>query len=253
VRDGIPDDGPIPLYYSVKVLLLRMITDWPEGEFLPGERELSTQWGVSRVTVRQAVSELVLEGRLTRRQGRGTYVTPPKLVQPFSPTNQTGDTRDGDAILDWRLISSERMPACAQLATDLRIDTIDEVLHIERVLFVGYERIGLESAYLHAARFPKLLEVFDPGQSLHTCLRVHFDVRMTRSEERVETVLSTPREAGLIGTTPAAPMLLKNRISQDQQGKPFERVRSVYRGDRLSFVTDIDHTTELATRAEAGR
>ena len=58
-------------------------------------------------------------------------------------------------------------------------------------------------------------------------------------EERVETVLSTPREALMIGTNPALPMLLLHRVSWGPDGKPFERVRSLFRGDRLSFMTRL--------------
>jgi GntR family transcriptional regulator len=81
--------------------------------------------------------------------------------------------------------------------------------------------------------------VFDPGQSLHACLREQLGVVFDGAEERVETVLATPREALLIGTNPALPMLLAHRVSWGPDGAPFERVRSLYRGDRLSFMTRL--------------
>jgi GntR family transcriptional regulator len=58
----------------------------------------------------------------------------------------------------------------------------------------------------------------------------------------LETVLATPREALLIGTPPALPMLLIHRLSRDARGRPLERVRSLYRGDRFSFTTRLTGT-----------
>ena len=95
------------------------------------------------------------------------------------------------------------------------------MIHIERVLLADEERVGLESTYLLAERFPTLLEVFNPEQSLYACLSEKLGVVFDGAEERVETVLATPREALLIGTNPALPMLLMHRISWGPDGAPF--------------------------------
>ncbi|MFD9887782.1 GntR family transcriptional regulator [Amycolatopsis sp. NPDC059027] len=239
VRDGIPEHGRIPRYYAVKVGLLEAIDELGEGSALPTERELCERFEVSRATVRQAVGELVLEGRLSRRQGSGTYVAPPKIVQPLALVSYTEGLRRQGIEPGRNVITLERRAAGPALAADLRIEPEDEIIHIERVLLADAERVGLESTYLRAARFPTLLDVFDPEQSLYACLRERLDVVFDGAEERVETVLATPREALLIGTNPALPMLLMHRISWGPDGEPFERVRSLFRGDRLSFMTRL--------------
>jgi len=227
VLDGIPEHGRVPRYYAVKVELLAVIAELGEGAVLPTERELCERFEVSRATVRQAVGELVLEGRLSRRQGSGTYVAGPKLVQPLAPAGRSG-IRPGRSA-----ITLERRPAGRALAADLQVTSDAEVFHLERVLLAGDERVGLESTYLLVSRCPDLLEVFTPEQPLSEQL----GVEPAGAEERVETVLATPREALLIGTNPAVPMLLTHRVSWGTDGVPFERVRSLYRGDRLSFTT----------------
>ncbi|HEX4705569.1 MAG TPA: GntR family transcriptional regulator, partial [Pseudonocardiaceae bacterium] len=80
VRAGIPEHGRVPRYYAVKVDLLLLVDELGEGTMLPSERDLAERYGVSRLTLRQAVGELVLEGRLVRRQGSGTFVSRPKFV-----------------------------------------------------------------------------------------------------------------------------------------------------------------------------
>ena len=239
VLDGIPEHGRVPRYYAVKVELLAVIAELGEGAVLPTERELCERFEVSRATVRQAVGELVLEGKLMRRQGSGTYVAGPKLVQPLALISYTEGLKRQGIRPGRNVITLERRVAGSALAADLQVTSDAEVVHIERVLLADDERVGLESTYLLAERFPTLMEVFDPEQSLYACLIDKLGVVLDGAEERVETVLATPREALLIGTNPALPMLLMHRVSWSPDGKPFERVRSLFRGDRLAFMTRL--------------
>ena len=230
----------MPRYYAVKTLLLAVIDELGEGVALPSERELAERFEVSRVTFRQAVSELVLEGRLVRRQGAGTFVAPPKLVQPLALVSYTEGMRSQGVEPGRYLVTAEHMAADDRLAADLAIGPGEPTLHIERVLLADSERIGLESTYLSARRFPDLLSAFDPATSLYAYLTHQAGIVLSHAEERVETVLATPREALLIGTNPAVPMLLLHRLTRDDAGVPVERVRSLYRGDRFSFITQLN-------------
>jgi GntR family transcriptional regulator len=240
VRAGIPEHGRVPRYYAVKTRLLGLIEELGEGVALPSERELAERFEVSRVTFRQAVSELVLEGRLVRRQGAGTFVAPPKLVQPLALVSYTEGMRSQGVEPSRYLVTAEHMAADDRLAEDLAIAPGDPALHIERVLLADSERVGLESTYLSARRFPDLLSDFDPATSLYAYLTQAAGIVLAQAEERVETVLATPREALLIGTNPAVPMLLLHRLTRDGAGVPIERVRSLYRGDRFSFITQLN-------------
>lgn len=81
IRSGIPEHGRIPKFYAVKAQISLLLDALGEGGLLPTERDHALRHEVSRETVRQALRELLLEGRL-RRQGRGTVVAGPKLEQP---------------------------------------------------------------------------------------------------------------------------------------------------------------------------
>ena len=239
VRAGIPEHGRVPRYYAVKVRVLELIEALGVGAMLPAERELAERFGVSRITLRQAVGELVLEGRLIRRQGSGTFVSPPKLVQRLSLASYAEGMRSHGIVPGRNLINAERLSADPGLARELRIEPGDSVVHLERVVTADGDRVGLESCYLPAVRFPDLIERFDPATSLYAFLSEQCGVVFAAAEERLETVLATPREALLIGTNPALPMLLLHRVSYDPDGRPVERVRSLYRGDRFSFATRL--------------
>lgn len=239
VRDGVPEHGRVPKYYAVKARLLALLPTLGEGAPLPPERELAADYGVSRATVRQAISELVLDGRLSAHQGRGTFVAQPKLIHPLDLVSYTEAVRAMGREPGRRLVTSEELTAQADLAASLHIGADDKVVHLERVLLTDGEPTGLESTFLPAARFPTLLDVFDPTESLYRCLQEDLGIVFAEADERIETALASPREAQLLGTNPALPMLLLHRVSYDEEGVPIERVRTLYRGDRIGFATKL--------------
>ncbi|MFH8409491.1 GntR family transcriptional regulator [Streptomyces sp. NPDC018019] len=238
IRSGIPEHGRIPKYYAAKVQVESLLAELGEGEALPTERELALRFEVSRETLRQALRELHLEGRL-RRLGRGTVVAGPKLEQPLSLASYTEGVRKQGRRPGRHLVGLDRFPAPEKLAGELGLQVGDEVWHMERVLLADDERVGLESTYVAVARVPRLDTEFEPDSSFYAYLHERLGIGFGDADERLETVLATPREALLIGTPGALPMLLIHRLSRDTRGLPLERVRSLYRGDRFSFTAHL--------------
>ncbi|MFK3729570.1 GntR family transcriptional regulator [Streptomyces sp. NPDC088090] len=238
VRSGVPEHGRVPKYYAVKARLAVLVDELGEGDALPTERDLAVRYEVSRETVRQALRELLLEGRL-RRRGRGTVVAGPKLEQPLSLASYTEGVRRQGRRPGRGIVSLDRFPCPDALAPEVGAAPGAPVWHMERVLLADDERVGLESTYVSVARVPDLDSDFDPDSSFYGYLRDRLGISFGDADERIETVLATPREALLIGTPPALPMLLLHRLSRDEDGRPLERVRTLYRGDRFSFTTHL--------------
>ncbi len=228
-----PDRLPKP--YLVRTAVDDILADLAEGDAVPPERELAARFGVSRETVRQALHELLVEGRIERR-GRGTVVSRPKLVQPLSLRSYTEGARERGRIPSRELVTWEDVDATTDVAQGLAIPPGDGVMHLERVLLADGQRIGLESSYLPRYRFGHLTETFDPATSLYAAIRAG-GVQFGSAVERIETALPSPREAALLQSTTAMPMLLLNRRSLDTEGRPIEMVRALYRGDRVAFET----------------
>lgn len=239
IRAGIPEHGRVPKYYAVKARIAGLLEELGEGGLLPTERELAVRYEVSRETVRQALRELLLEGKL-RRHGRGTVVAGPKLEQPLALASYTEGVRRQGRRPGRNLIGLDRFPCPPALAAEIGAEAGDPVWHMERVLLADDERVGLESTYVPVARAPRLDTDFEPDSSFYAYLGERLGLRFGDADERLETVLATPREALLIGTPPALPMLLIHRVSRDTEGRPLERVRSLYRGDRFSFSVHLD-------------
>src|SRR5690242_10763453 len=116
--------GPLPRYYQLKEILHAKIRagQWQPGVLIPSERELCEQYGLSRMTVRQGITELVREGLLYRVQGKGTFVARPRITQQLMVL--TGFSQDmiargcvpGAQVLDQRMV-----PASQEVAERLRV------------------------------------------------------------------------------------------------------------------------------------
>ena len=238
VLDGVPEDGHVPKYYLAKIEIAGLVDTLGEGAAVPSERELAARFGIARETVRQALQELLVEGRIRRRHGRVTVVAGPKIVQPLSIESYTEGVRRTGRVPGRTLVALEATTADPGLAGLLEVEPGARVWHLERILLSDDEPMGLESTYLPVARFPALLTDFDPATSLYAYVR-GTGVGFATATEHIETVLASPREAALLGTNPALPMLLLNRVSRDGRGAVIERVRSLFRGDRFSLVAEL--------------
>ncbi len=225
----------VPLHYVVKTRLIELVEELGEGAGLPPERVLAKEFGVSRWTMRQAIRELIADGRLRARQGQGTFVATPKIVQPLALVSYTEALRAQGHTPAREVVKFDEIPADDVLAEQLAIAPGDPVFELERVLFADGQPIGLETTYLSVARFPTLREVLEPTGSLYRCLVGQLGVEFGEGEELLETVIASPREAELLKATQQLPMLLLHRQTRDRDGHTIEVVRSLYRGDRVGF------------------
>ncbi|MQA94542.1 MAG: UTRA domain-containing protein [Streptosporangiales bacterium] len=241
VSEQAPGTGSprIPKYYWVKHQLLELTAALPPGSPVPPERKLAADYATSRTTIRQALQELVVEGRLVRMQGRGTFVAKPKVAQELQLAGFTQEIRAHGMEPGTRVIDSTYVTADEELAGRLGIRVGGRVLRMERLRMADGEPMAIVVNHLAARRFPGLRRQLERYSSLYETLAVAYDVHLAEAEESIETVLATPYDAQLLGVDPGMPLLLLSRNSFDADGIPVEWVRSLYRGDRYKFVTHL--------------
>lgn len=225
----------VPKYYRVKGEILDLIDGMEPDAAIPTERDLAERFSTSRTTVRQAIAELVVDGRLQRIQGSGTFVAHPKLMRVRPLTSFSQDLADdgwqpGSVILD---VSEQ--PASAEAARHLGVEAGATIHRVERVRTAGGESIAHETAYLPGP-LPGLPEALTEHGSLYRTLREVYSIRIATVEDVVETILADPVEADLLAVETGLPMLLVHRTALRADGRPVEWTRSVFRGDRFRFV-----------------
>lgn len=234
------EDSPrVPKYYDVKRSLLELTKTLPPGSALPPERALAVSFETSRTTVRQALSELVVEGRLLRIQGKGTFVAQPKVAQVLQLTSYTGDLRMVGLEPDTKILDISYITADEALGRRLAINPGGRVLRIHRLRLANGEPMSIDTTHLSARRFPRLRRELEAHPSLYETLHKAYNVQLTDAEETIETVLATPYDAQVLGVDVGLPMLLLTRHAFDAEGNPVEYAQSLYRGDRYKFVTRL--------------
>jgi len=232
----------IPIYYQLKEWLRAEIARgaWKPGDLIPSERELSEQFGISRMTVRQALNELREEGLLRREQGRGTYVAEPKIEQRLTRlTGFTEDMKRRALRSGARVLRQMWVEAPVPVARALRISTGKKVVLLERLRMAEQKPMAIESSYLHFNGMAGLLAEDFENQSLYRRLSEKYDIIPTRAEQQVEAVLCHKDECALLHIEPGSAVLRNRRITFDQKNRPFEYTQSIYRGDRYIFYVEL--------------
>ncbi len=230
-----PAAAALPKYYVLKEQILTLIEDAVPGTLIPTERALAEQYGTSRTTVRQAIGELVAEGRLDRTQGRGTFVAPPKVTHVRQLTSFTDDAASQGMTASARILDISEVPADTVTAKRLAVEPGAGVHRVERIRLVNGEPLAHETAFL-AGELPGLAGNVEVRGSLYSALREDYGIRLSEVEDTVETKLAGPEEVRLLDVEMGAPMLLVHRLGLDPDGRPVEWTESVFRGDRFRFV-----------------
>ena len=243
----------LPKYYTVKHQMLELIVTMAPGSPVPPERELARDYGTSRTTVRQALAELVVEGRLLRRQGKGTFVAKPKVAQALELASYTEGMRAHGLHPQTKILEIGYIAADEDLAALLGIRPGGRALRIHRLRLADGEPMSIDTSHLPARRFPGLRKQLNRHSSLYEALSSAYGVRLTEAEETIETVLADPHAADLLAVDIGMPLLLLSRHAVDVTGEPVEWAQSWYRGDRYKFVTRLRRLPDWAWSSSAAR
>ncbi|MBY6050177.1 GntR family transcriptional regulator [Cytobacillus firmus] len=236
-------DSIIPLYHQLKEILRESVDNgnWNTGDKVPSENQLMDEYGVSRNTVKKAIEELVQDGVLYRIQGKGTFVSKPKFQQPlmgfysFSKVLKEHGMNPKDIILDIREVKPT-----AKIKEGLQMISDECVIELKRLRCANNEPIILESSFFTKKTVPDMAKLNEIGPvSLYDLLEQQFNVVITRAKEAFEPVLIRADESEHLQTKEGLPALLLERTAFDKEGNPVEFCRSIVRGDRCRFYTEL--------------
>lgn len=229
--------GSTPLYLQIAANLKQHIIagEWREGEAVPSERELCALTDASRVTVRKAIEELISEGLLSRRQGSGTFVN--RVIETKNDAlgsfSDEAAARGGISGTIW--IARTIARPTEDEANILKIGKDIEVVRLGRVRLLDDEPLAIEHAVVPRQFLPPL---DDLGSSLYQALETNGN-RPVGGTQSIHASLATPTEAGLLSIAEQSAVLRIERVTRNAKGDVVELTRSVYRGDRYKFVSEL--------------
>ena len=209
------------------------------GDSIPSERRLSTDFGVSRLTVRAALDELVREGYLVRRRGSGTFVSEPKIAQELTMTSFTDDMlrlgmRPSSRTLDLRVT-----PAGARLGRFLNVSPSEPIVVAQRLRLADGESMAIETLHVPAGLVPGLTARDLDTHSFYELLQDRYGIVVGNGFQRIEATVTNEEESSALGVPLHAPAFLFERTTRADDGTVVEFVRSVYRGDRYVLATSL--------------
>ena len=240
---GIDRASPLPFYHQLKQLIVADIAahERQPGDRLLGDRELCETYEVSRTVVRQALSELEVEGVVVRDRGRGTFVAPAPadegLIASLTGLHEDLAMRGVELRSEVRKIAV--VPADDSQATALDLDVGEPVVHIERLRSVGEEPWVFAVTDVPAWAAPGLEHEDLTDRSLYELLEEKYDVELVRGRRVVEATVAGQRLARLLGVRRSDALLVLRSVSVDEQERPVESFVAFHRGDRSRFEVEV--------------
>ncbi|MGN1400040.1 MAG: GntR family transcriptional regulator [Bacillus sp. (in: firmicutes)] len=237
----INKQSPIPIYHQLEELLKEMIDSdqWKAGEAIPSERELSETYGISRMTVRQALTNLVNEGLLYRKKGTGTFVNDRKVEQILQGlTSFSEDMTERGLKPSSDILSYGTVKASASVASKLGLELGSDVLQIERIRLADNEPMALETAYM-PLHLTSGLTKETAKDSIYHYIEDALGLRIAEAHQELEAIAANERDAAYLQIEPGCPVLKITRITFLDNDKPFEYVKSLFRADRYRFYHQL--------------
>lgn len=236
---------PQPLYTQIKNELRQRILDgsYQPHQQLPSENELIRHFGVSRITVRQALGDLQQEGLIFRIHGKGSFVSKPKAFQELHQLQGFGEAMAKMGFETFnRVISLRTLVPTPAVAERLRLHADDPVVEIRRVRFLNREPISLDVSYFAQDLGERLGRADLARRDIFSLLENEFNLPLGMAELRVEAILADPQLSEHLQVPEGSPILRLERITHTADGLPIDFEYLYYRGDAFQYRLRIERS-----------
>src|ERR1700761_675281 len=230
------------LYSQVETVLAGEIADGSLkiGAQLPTEDALIARFGVSRITVRRAIQNLVSRSLIEIRRGKGTFVAAPKITQEL--TELSGFVEDMHALgrkPSARVIGKEVVTADTNVASHLALTKGAHVVRIRRVRLADGVPLSFDETYLPLSIGKKIITNNLKIEPIFSLLERKYGVPLIEAEYKLEAVTADEEVASALRVKQGSPIFRIERTSYSTGNRPVDYEKLHYRGDLVSFVTRL--------------
>jgi GntR family transcriptional regulator len=224
----------LPKYAQLREALRKQIETLNADQPIPSEYELCDKYDVSRITVRKALNDLIHEGLLYSRQGKGTFVAPRKfrIEWAHEMAGFHADMARRGLVVKVRVLEQKIVPADQHVADELSVTPGDPVVKIVRLRFVEEQPFDIATNYTPWVVFPGLEKEDLARGSIYALIRTRYGVQIDHGVRLVEAVACPSAEAKLLRVKAGAPLLLIHNTMYDAAHRPVEHSIIQRRGDR---------------------
>jgi len=233
----------VPLYTQIREALRNQILDgtYTSHERMPSEHELVASFGVSRVTVRQALNDLKSEGLIFKIHGKGTFVAKPKAVQNLMRLEGFGEamSRRGHETFS-RVLGHRIVRAGKTIGPRLALRDRDEVMEIRRVRYLDREPISLDVTYVSASLGERLVHEDLPRRDIFVIMENDYGIALGNADLQIESMVADTELAPLLHVSPGTPILKIERLTYTVDGHPLDFEYLHYRGDAFQYRMQLE-------------
>lgn len=235
-------DHPTTLRYQVREYVLGLIrsSQFKPGDRLPTEMELQKRFGVSRITVRNAVDELALKGLVVRKPALGTFIAKPKIEQELR--RLTGFVEDMEAIgleASANVVKIESVTADLHVATRLGLSPGTKLTYIERVRLGNKEPLSLDCTWLPAHIGERVVHEDLKSKPIFSLLEDQYGIPLGEADYVIEACLASKHVAKHLLIPQGSPVLLIERTTYARNGTPIDYEKLHYKGDRMRWQVKV--------------
>jgi GntR family transcriptional regulator len=241
----------VPRYRTIEQALRERIAALRPGDGLPSDSDLCAEFGVSRMTARNAMHRLAEEGLILRLPGRGSFVAePPAHRRADRLTSFSSEMRRRGRVPTSVIVARDIRPAGRGAALDLRIRESDPIVFLQRVRCADGEPIAVETTRLVGSLSVAVMAADLRHDSLHATL-AEAGWGLRKGTATVTAASASTEDARLLGVTPGAPMLVERRVIVDGQGRPLEATETRYAAERYAIDVRFEVEEIIAEAAPA--
>ncbi len=244
------------LYRQVAAELRRRIDQgvYTAGARIPSESALVQDFGVSAITIRRAIMELMFEGVLYGRQGLGVFVADRrKIVRVLSgaaPGSMGDEIRRVGLVPSIRELSFERIQAGKELADCLSLRTGATVYRHKKLVFADDEPVALDTVFLKRSLADRLRGRL--GSEFAFSLVSELGIELERTDFRFEGTAASEHQAEMLNLAPRAPLVVVHYVLYDTDHRPVIAGYTISRSDRMVFeLSSLRSERDLMQRTEA--